>query len=203
MRLLLVLALLSMAAPTFAHNSGEPLEKIMAAREPAFEAAGLRRIPNTEFLSEDGTRFSLEDMESQIVVLSFVPDSCDVPCSDQMALLAKAQEAIDVTPMREMVDFVIVASQDADIEDRRLSNWTIARPYREQSVAELEDTFGTLSVRGGNSPMIHVIDRGGRHAGIFHGADFNHVNMVLYINGLTNAHPPEPSLFDRIVGMFK
>ena len=51
--------------------------------------------------------------------------------------------------------------------------------------------------------MVHVIDRDGRHAGIFHGADFGHVNMILYINGLTNAHPHEPGLMERFLGMFR
>ena len=41
--------------------------------------------------------------------------------------------------------------------------------------------------------MAHVIDRNGRHAGIFHGSDFSKTNLTLYINGLTNnAHAPKP-----------
>ena len=33
----------------------------------------------------------------------------------------------------------------------------------------------------------HVIDRGGRFAAKFHGLRFEPVNLVLYVNGLTNA----------------
>jgi protein SCO1/2 len=51
--------------------------------------------------------------------------------------------------------------------------------------------------------MVHVIGRGGRHAAIFHGGGFSRINMVLYINGLTNTHPPEPGLLDRILGVFQ
>lgn len=50
--------------------------------------------------------------------------------------------------------------------------------------------------------MIHLLDRDGRQVGIFHGSEFQPMNLVLYINGLTNAHPhAEPaSLLDRVLG---
>ena len=39
--------------------------------------------------------------------------------------------------------------------------------------------------------------------GIFHGADFEPLNLLLYINGLTNAHPhEEPSILQRVIGWF-
>ena len=60
--------------------------------------------------------------------------------------------------------------------------------------------------RGGAPKLVinfHVIDRGGRHAGIFHGAAFRRINLVLYINGRTNAPPPEPGLLDRLFGAFR
>ena len=33
--------------------------------------------------------------------------------------------------------------------------------------------------------MVHVIDRNGRHAAIFHGAEFQKTNLTLYVNALT------------------
>lgn len=52
--------------------------------------------------------------------------------------------------------------------------------------------------------MIHLLDRNGRQVGIFHGAEFLPLNLVLYINGLTNEHPDhEPAgLLDRVLGWF-
>ena len=50
-----------------------------------------------------------------------------------------------------------------------------------------------LSLLGQELPMAHVIDRNGRHAGIFHGSDFSKTNLTLYINQLiNNAHAPKP-----------
>lgn len=56
---------------------------------------------------------------------------------------------------------------------------------------------------GGGAVDAHVIDRRGRHAGIFHGANLGPVNMVLYLNGLTNAPPPDPGVWDRVLGVFQ
>jgi protein SCO1/2 len=54
--------------------------------------------------------------------------------------------------------------------------------------------------------VFHVIDRGGRLAGKFHGLDFDPMNMVLYINGLTNAPyrkqaAAEAGLWDRVTSL--
>jgi protein SCO1/2 len=49
--------------------------------------------------------------------------------------------------------------------------------------------------------MIHLFDRKGQQVGLFHGSEFVPLNLVFYINGLTNAHPhPEPGLFERLFG---
>jgi len=203
MRLLLVLAFLGIAAPALANHPGERLDEVMLKKEPAFEATDQSDIPNVKLLREDGTGFGLEAMEDQIVVLSFVPDSCRVPCSDQQALLAKVQDSLDITPMREMVKFVTVTAKPVVSEGKRGSYWITARPNGEKSVTAFASTFALLSTRDRTEPMVHIIDRGWRHAGIFHGAGFSSINMVLYINGLTNAHPHEPSLMQRFLGMFR
>ena len=83
--------------------------------------------------------------------------------------------------------------------DRPEARNAVDRPTAEALAA----SFAALSGRDSRLPMVHVIDRGGRHAGIFHGAEFGHVSMTLYINGLTNAHPHEPGMFDRVLGMFQ
>lgn len=203
MRLLLVLTFLGIAAPALANHPGERLNEVMVKKEPAFETSDRLDIPSVNFLREDGTGFGLEDMKGHIVVVSFVPETCGAPCSDQQALVGKVQESIDITPMREMVKFVTVTAEPVVSEGKRGSNWITARPNGENSVAAIAGTFASLSARGGNEPMVHIIDRGGRHAALFHGAEIGHINMVLYINGLTNAHPHEPNLLERFLGMFR
>jgi len=49
--------------------------------------------------------------------------------------------------------------------------------------------------------MIHLLDREGQQVGVFHGSEFVSLDLVLYINGLTIAHPhPEPGVFQRLFG---
>jgi protein SCO1/2 len=53
--------------------------------------------------------------------------------------------------------------------------------------------------------VTHVIDRGGRLAANFHGLRFAPVNLVLYVNGLTNAQArpvPEPGFWDGLRQLF-
>ena len=202
MRSVLLVALLSLAAPAFANHPEERLDETMAEREPAFEPTGLDRLPALDIRTADHELY-LDALEGRIVVLSFVPDACGELCADQQALLAEVQEAISVTPMRNMVTFVSVASPGVSSEGPDAANWVAARPREPQTADALAASFAALSDRDSSVPMVHVIDRGGRHAGIFHGADFGRVDMTLYINGLTNAHPHEPSMFDRVLGAFR
>lgn len=201
MRSVLLVALLSLAAPAFANHPEERLDEVMADREPAFEPTGLSRLPALDIRTAD-RELDLDSLGGRIVVLSFVPEGCVEPCADQQALLDLVQEAIDVTPMREIVSFVSVASPEVSPESPDAENWIAARPREPHTVEALAASFADLSDRDSSVPMVHVIDRGGRHAGIFHGADFGHVAMTLYINGLTNAHPHETGLFDNIRRLF-
>ena len=101
---------------------------------------------------------------------------------------------MNVSPMRQMVTFVTVHDADASIEapwDE--ANWRLVIPSDDETTAVAADRFAVLSGRSQELPMAHVIDRNGRHAGIFHGSDFSKTNLTLYINGLTNnAHAPKP-----------
>jgi protein SCO1/2 len=203
MRTAVLLALLMMASPAFANHPGDRLDEVMVEKEPAFEPTGHRRLPVTDLVRTDRSTLDLRDLKDRIVVLSFVPDGCGDPCADQQALLAEVQEAVNVTPMREIVTFVTVAPAGAVPASRDAANWLPAEPAEGGTPDTLAAAFARLSSRGGVAPMVHVIGRGGRHAAIFHGGGFSRINMVLYINGLTNTHPPEPGLLDRILGVFQ
>ena len=56
--------------------------------------------------------------------------------------------------------------------------------------------------------VTHVIDRTGRWAANFHGLRFESLNLVLYVNGLTNKAPapptvaPKPGWRERLKGLF-
>jgi protein SCO1/2 len=202
MRTLLLPAVLTVSTPALANHPGNRLDEAMAAKEPAFEQAE-RHPPAIKLRTVDDAEFDLRDLEGRVVVLSFVSRECGTPCADQQALLAEVQEAVNVTPMRDMVSFVTVASPESlVVPDRDDANW-LSLTTQEEAVAEIGAEWADLSDRGEEAPIAYVLDRGARLAGIFHGADFDRINMVMYINGLTNAHPPEPGLLDHIRRLFQ
>ena len=201
--LLTLLAVLSVSTPALANHPGDRLDEAMAAKESAFEQIE-RHPPAIKLQNVDDAEFDLRDLEDKVVVLSFVPRECGTLCADQQALLAKVQEAVNVTPMREMVSFVTVASPGSPVAPEwDDANWVGLAPREEGAVAAISAEWAELSRRGEGTPMTYVLGRGARSAGIFHGANFDRINMVMYINGLTNAHPPEPGLFDHIRRLFQ
>ena len=105
---LFALLLLAGAAPAAAHHPGERLDEVMAEKEPAFEPTDSRRMPPLALTGAEGASVHLSGLADQIVVLSFRPDGCGAPCADQQALLQEVREAVNVTPMREMVQFLTV-----------------------------------------------------------------------------------------------
>jgi hypothetical protein len=194
MKRLLILAVLLAAQPAFANHPGERIDEVMTIQEPAFEVADHPSTPNLDVEKPGGDDLRLADLQDQIIVLSFVPRNCDRLCAKQQTVLAGVQEQVNVSPMKEMVTFVTVHDADASIEapwDE--ANWWLVIPSDEETIAAAADRFAALSSRGQELPMAHVIDRNGRHAGIFHGADFQRANVTLYINQLiNNAHAPKP-----------
>lgn len=191
---LLFLSLLLSAQPAFAHHPGERLDEVMTGQEPAFEVTDRPSVPNLEVEDQSGKPLRLNDLHDQIVVLSFVPEGCGDPCAEQQTILAAVQAQVNVSPMKEMVTFVTVRDGDVSVEAPwDATNWRQAVPSNGGTTASAADRFAALSGRGQELPMAHIIDRNGRHAGIFHGAEFQKTNLTLYINGLTNnVHAPKP-----------
>ncbi|ANK81542.1 MAG: hypothetical protein TEF_12630 [Rhizobiales bacterium NRL2] len=208
MKALLIFGLLVVAMPAFAHHPGERLDEVMATKEPAFEPTDQRSVPGLALTVEQGQSLTLRDLGDSIVVLSFAPRDCGAPCAEQQEILASVQEQVNVTPMKQMVTFLTILDRpDANGPSWDRANWRSASPS-DETVAESARRFTALSDRSPSFPLVHVIDRGGRHAGLFHGTAFRQIHLVLYINGLTNAPPvadtSEPdSWWDRVIGFFK
>ncbi|WP_127524495.1 redoxin domain-containing protein [Mesorhizobium sp. Z1-4] len=194
MKRFLILAFLLAAQPAFANHPGERIDEVMTEQEPAFEVADHPSTPNLGVEKSGGDVLRLGDLHDQIIVLSFVPRNCNSPCAKQQAALAGVQEQVNVSPMKEMVTFVTVHDTDTSIEAPwDDANWRLVIPSNDETTAAAADRFAALSSRGQELPMAYVIDRNGRHAGLFHGAEFQKTNMTLYINGLiNNAHAPKP-----------
>tara|TARA_R110002126_G_scaffold291753_1_gene456857 strand:+ start:5791 stop:6417 length:627 start_codon:yes stop_codon:yes gene_type:complete len=204
----LFVTLLLVAQPAFANHPGERLDEVMTEKEPAFEAADRPTMPDLDVAVQNGDPLRLGDLHDQIVVISFVPQGCGDPCAEQQAVLAGVQAQVNVSPMKEMVTFVTVQDADAPIEAPwDDANWRLAVPSAGATAVAAADRFAALSSRDGTFPMVHVIDHNGRHAAIFHGAEFQKTNLTLYVNALTNnAHAPKrqvkKSWWERLTGWF-
>jgi len=206
----LLLAVFAVAPGAMAHHPGEDLDKVMFSKEQFFQAID-QPAPPFELADPDGNAVRLSDFSDTIVVLNFIFAGCTDVCPLHSALIADVQAKVNATPMRDMVQFITVTTDPAtDTPDvlrayggaHRLDpdNWMFLtkRPGDpEGATRKLAETYNVRfepldDGQQMHGVVTHVIDRGGRFAAKFHGLKFASLNLVLYINGLTNApHRPE------------
>lgn len=185
-----------------ADHPGERLNEVTAKKEPGFEAIS-QTGPDLGLITIEGKTLGLEDFAGRIVVVNFRPDTCTETCHVQHRLLAETVTSLNASPMREMVSFVTVAESAEDIDTPAAENWSVVRS--QGSFDNIKAQLSAASERADDTPMIHLFERRGRHVGIFHGAEFKPLNLLMHINGLTNAHPhrePE-SILDKAMGWFE
>jgi len=225
-RVVLAIATVAFAVPAMAHHPGADLDKVMGSKEQFFQAID-SPAPPFELADADGKIVRLSDFADKIVVLNFIFAGCTDVCPLHSALIADVQSKINVTPMRDMVQFITVTTDpEADTPDVRrrhgethgldTRNWMFLtrRPGDpEDATRALSETYNVKfePLDGGqqmHGVVTHVIDRGGRFAAKFHGLRFEPLNLVLYINGLTNASvrpvkPGEPDWWEKLKGLFQ
>jgi cytochrome oxidase Cu insertion factor (SCO1/SenC/PrrC family) len=195
----LVLPLIGVLSATaaFANHPGADLDRVMAAKEPAFEAFDHVKAPEFALQEPDGAKFRLTDQTEKILVVAFTSGKCGGTCATQQAAIAAVQARLNVTPMRDMVTFVsVLPAADAEFPTALAEafapvNWRLLSAVPgSAAAAALPQAYAGASSRPDDAPIAWVIDRGGRLSAAFHGDGFGPVNMVLYIGGLTNAHRP-------------
>lgn len=183
--ILLLIALVA-GLPAYADHPGDRLDEVMAQKEPAFTAVDLNELPALGLLGPDGEPLDLESLSDQVVVLSFVPSDCGQPCADQQALLGKVRGGVNSSPMLDMVTFLVVTDASDPVPGPIAENVVVARV--EKPMEDLVEQYRAIAPDHPEAPLVHVIARGNRHSGVFAGSAFRHINMILYVNGLTNAH---------------
>lgn len=200
----LLLAALAAAPAALAHHPGADLDAVMGEKEEFFQAID-RPAPPFELADADGNTVRLSDFADKIVVLNFIFAGCGDVCPLHSALIADVQAKINVTPMKDLVRFVTVTTDPANDTPAVLKaygaahgldsrNWVFLTKRRgdpDDATRKLAESYNVRfdSVEGGqqmHGVVTHVIDRGGRLAAKFHGLRFDPLNLVLYINGLTN-----------------
>ena len=191
--LLLSVTVLSLGTGALADHPGERLNAVTAEKEAGFEAVS-RPGPELDLVSEDGEAIGLKTFAGRILVLALRPATCAESCDAQQAKLEETVTALNASPMRDMVSFLTVTETPEVAHAPEAENWAIARP--KDDFAPLQDQLAAASIRPDDRPMLHLFDRQGQHVAIFHGTDFKPLNLLMHINGLTNAHPhPEPEGF--------
>lgn len=210
-KMILALALLTFAigmspSATRADHPGADLDEVMQQKEKYFQPVDAPS-PNFELVDADGNPVNLSDFAENIVVLNFIFASCLSDCPLHSEKIAQVQQLINASPMKEIVRFVsITTDPQNDVPDvldnygelhgLDSTNWiflTTRNSQSEDHTRQLAGEYGLDFARTDNGQQMHgvvthVIDRSGRLAARFHGLRFEPLNMVLYINGLTNRH---------------
>ena len=194
------------AAPAAAH-SVKALEAKLLERETYVQMTDTP-APGFTLRDADGREVSLDDFKGKVVVLNFVYARCKDVCPLHSNVIASIQERINATPMRDMVQFISVATDTEDAPETadiirsyaaRFGldpvNWMFL--YRglapKDGSIRLAERYGlkfsyTEDGDQMHGVVTHVIDKTGVLRARYHGLRFNPVSLVMHVNALTNEH---------------
>src|SRR5229473_1720548 len=184
--LLAVTALLMLssfsAMPARAHSL-QQLETQLQRQEKFFQPVG-RLAPEFELQDSEGHPWDFDRLRGKVVVLNFIYAGCKDLCPLHSELIAELQKMINLTPMRDQVQFVSITTDPArDAPDVLKaygaahgldpSNWTFltTRPGQpEDATRRLAERFGHKFTRTDDGEyahgiVTHVIDRDGMMRG--------------------------------------
>lgn len=188
--------------PVAAHSLKE-LEDQLTAKEPYLQIVS-QPAPNFVLQDAQGRTTDLKGLRGKVVILYFIYASCPDVCPLLSDKIAKIQQQINRTPMRDMVEFVAITTDPERDTPAVLrdygpahgldpANWLFLtsgadHPTQTRELAKaygLEFTpvdDGTLM----HGLVTHVIDKSGNLRARFHGLKFQDLNLILYVNALTN-----------------
>ena len=210
---------------TWAHSLKE-VQKNLFDTEKYFQA---KDEPAPDFALQDATGdpMRLQSLRGKVVVLHFIYAGCPDICPLHADRIGEIQRMVNDTPMKDRVQFITITTDPKrDIPEvlegygpvhglDPLTNWTFltsgpARP--DDTTRKLAEQFGHKFIVTDDgfqthSVVTHIIDQNGKWVANFHGLGFEPTNLVLFINGLTNANVPHkdpepPSLWSRIRSVF-
>ncbi|MEQ8393703.1 SCO family protein [Thalassobaculum sp.] len=214
--------LLALGSPAAAHHPGDKLDEVMTGKEEFFQTID-RPAPAFALVDADGKPMALSDFADRIVVMHFIYAGCPDVCPLHAEKIAEIQQMVNQTPMQDRVQFVTITTDPANDTPEVLkdygpahgldpANWvflTAGPDQGEDTTRKLVEAYGHkfmvtedgLQVHG---VVTHVVEHGGRWAANFHGLKFDPLNLVLYVNGLTNnpQKPAEPTLWEKIRNWF-
>lgn len=206
-RALFVLTITSAFAGRTAAHSLEEVETDLVSKEKYFQSTD-SIAPDFELQDAHGARVKLPDFKGKIVVLHFIYTNCPDTCPLHAEKIAAIQKMVNITPMKEQVQFISITTDPQHDNGEVLSsygenhgldpvNWTFltARPDQPQSITrDLAKAYGVEFKIMDDGEQMHgvvtsVIDQGGRVRGRFHGMAFDNLSLVLFGNALVNIAP--------------
>ena len=229
MRLLKSVALafalmMATVAPVLAHSL-EEVDQDLRDKDKYFQPVD-SEAPGFSLQDADGRIVSLASLRGKVVVLNFIYTNCPDVCPLHAERIAELQAMINQTPMKAMVEFVTITTDPKRDTGEVLRdygkahgldpvNWvflTAAPDQPEDSTRKIAEAYGLKFTQGDDGMQMHgivthVIDQDGRLRARFHGLEFEPVNLVIFVNALTNrAQKPhghqQPGLWEKLKGLF-
>jgi protein SCO1/2 len=223
--MLAIAVAVALVAPVLAHSL-EEVDQGLRDKDKYFQPVD-SEAPGFTLQDAEGRTVSLSDLRGKVVVLNFIYTNCPDVCPLHAERIAELQAMINQTPMKAMVEFVTITTDPKRDTGRILSeygqahgldpvNWVFltAMPDQpEDSTRKIAEAYGlkfTQSEEGMqmHGTVTHVIDQDGRLRARFHSLKFEPVNLVVFVNALTNrtqkphAHQ-QPSFWEKLKGAFQ
>lgn len=191
-------------APAASAHSLKYLEQKLTDKEQYFQVIN-KPSPDFTLRDADGRIWRLEDLREKVLVLHFIYAGCPDICPLHAERIAELQTLINPTPMKDMVRFITITTDPVNDTTEVLRdygpahgldsvNWlflTTTPEQPEDTTRQLAAAFGHrfAKVEGSyqvHGTVTHIVDREGRWRANFHGLDFESVNLVMFVNALTN-----------------
>ena len=224
LQLALLCVLLALPLKPAASHSLNELEDELASREKYFQPVD-NAAPPFALKDAEGRRVQLADFAGKVVVLHFIYASCTDVCPLHADLIAKVQEMVNATLMRDRVQFLSITTDPVrDTPDVLRAygvahgldpqNWAFltSGPDRPDATRALVEQFGhrfdvTPSGVQIHGVVTHIIDREGRWRANFYGLQFDPVNLLVFVNALVNdvhhaEDKPHDTWWERIKQLF-
>ncbi len=201
--LFLGLILASVGVTPAAAHSLKDLEGKLLKRETYVQIVN-KKAPEFTLQNADGTPVSLSDFSGKVVILNFVYTNCPDVCPLHSEAIASIQEAINQTPMKNLVKFLSITT-DPKLDTKAVMktygpehglnpvNWAFLTSGSEKlgATRELAQRYGLKFMLSKDGYQLHavvtyLIDKSGNLRAKYHGLKFKETNMIVHINALTN-----------------
>ncbi len=147
-----------------------------------------KKTPVFELQDRAGNKMTAKSFPDKIIILFFAEDPCEGACLKQIERMAQFQAMLNITPMRDEVQFVVVTTsekQNIIATGVDPANWMFLSGA-ENVVVQLKKGFGHSDAMAFGT-IIHVIDSKGQWWADFRGVKFKLVNFLIYTNALLNS----------------